>query len=284
MKRFTFSRRSLLKSFSISSFAYVTTPKIAIASPKNFDEEKDLLPPEKPFFTVSERLRLAELCEEIFPGAVKLGAVNYIEILLNAFEYSPPKIFAGGPYSGRLPFKHIPLVKTNNFKDFLPLNRVQERAWRLRLYGSDGVPEGGPNDEVVGKITGWRELFKLGTQPVRAEVEPNSGLEITYVWGGLSQPQAKVFREVLTELTLESIFGAPEYGGNRDGEGWKVIHYEGDVQPYGYAVYSGKDGKYIERKTHPVTLPNPGEDPEPFDDMMRGFLRLMSFFSGGNKK
>ena len=30
------------------------------------------------------------------------------------------------------------------------------------------------------------------------------------------------------------MYGAPEYGGNRDLVGWRSIGFEGDVQPRGY--------------------------------------------------
>ena len=30
------------------------------------------------------------------------------------------------------------------------------------------------------------------------------------------------------------MYGAPEYGGNRDLVGWRYIDFEGDVQPRGY--------------------------------------------------
>ena len=30
------------------------------------------------------------------------------------------------------------------------------------------------------------------------------------------------------------MYGAPEYGGNRDGVVWRSIGYEGDVQPRGF--------------------------------------------------
>ena len=35
------------------------------------------------------------------PGAAALGAVDYIDGLLGAFASDPPRIFAGGPFSGR---------------------------------------------------------------------------------------------------------------------------------------------------------------------------------------
>jgi hypothetical protein len=30
------------------------------------------------------------------------------------------------------------------------------------------------------------------------------------------------------------MYGAPEYGGNRDGSGWRAIGFDGDVQPRGW--------------------------------------------------
>jgi hypothetical protein len=32
----------------------------------------------------------------------------------------------------------------------------------------------------------------------------------------------------------EGMYGAPEYGGNRDQAGWKAIGFSGDVQPRGW--------------------------------------------------
>jgi hypothetical protein len=35
--------------------------------------------------------------------------------------------------------------------------------------------------------------------------------------------------------TLQFMYGAPEYGGNRDLVGWEFTNYDGDVQPRGYS-------------------------------------------------
>ena len=37
-----------------------------------------------------------------------------------------------------------------------------------------------------------------------------------------------------TTHACEGAYGAPEYGGNRDGAGWRAIQFPGDVQPRGY--------------------------------------------------
>ena len=91
------------------------------------------------FFSQKERIALAGLCDSILPKSAQMGAVEYIEQLLTAFDHDPPRIFAGGPYSGRRPFwkEGVPsaIYPENEFKRFVPLTRLQEKAWRWRIYG-----------------------------------------------------------------------------------------------------------------------------------------------------
>ena len=42
------------------------------------------------------------------------------------------------------------------------------------------------------------------------------------------------FTSLLFEHTIEGLYAAPEYGGNRGLAGWKDIGFPGDVQPRGY--------------------------------------------------
>ena len=39
--------------------------------------------------------------DEWGPGAGEAGAADYVDRLLGAFAFDPPRIWAGGPYSGR---------------------------------------------------------------------------------------------------------------------------------------------------------------------------------------
>jgi hypothetical protein len=43
------------------------------------------------------------------------------------------------------------------------------------------------------------------------------------------------FLELLHGHCCEGMYGAPEYGGNRDGVGWAYLGRDGDVQPRGYS-------------------------------------------------
>ena len=51
------------------------------------------------------------------------------------------------------------------------------------------------------------------------------------------------FRALLYGHACEGCYGAPEYGGNRDGLGWAAIGFPGDAQPRGYTdqEVSGRD-------------------------------------------
>jgi len=121
------------------------------------------------YLTDTERRVLGACADAIFPpdesgpGAAELGAVDFIDNLLTAFEHDPPHLHAAGPFSNRNPYpagdgsasKRFP---QDEFLEFLPLPRVHRAGWQLRLYGSRGTPGGGPNDDVIG----LRDLLRDG--------------------------------------------------------------------------------------------------------------------------
>src|SRR5262245_42951285 len=84
-----------------------------------------------------------------FPGAGAAGAADYVDVVLGAFEFDPPRIWAGGPYSGRA-------GGDAGFDEFLPLSRVEELAWRTRIEGSRGMRE----REWNGPVRGWQEIYR----------------------------------------------------------------------------------------------------------------------------
>jgi hypothetical protein len=152
------------------------------------------------------------------PGAEEAGVVDYIDGFLGAFTFDPPRIWAGGPSSGR----HGGAA---GFATFHSLSRLDELAWRTRIEGSQGKPEREFNGPVVGLQQRYRDaLAALGDDFAEAD--------------GKEQRQRlradEEFLDLLWEHCCEGMYGAPEYGGNRDGVGWEYIDYEGDVQPRGY--------------------------------------------------
>jgi hypothetical protein len=256
-----------------------------------------LLPPgcaSSGFFSAGERRTLGALANAILPpddtaGGAALGAVEYIETLLTAFDHDVPMIFLGGPYSGRAPFSDdhgAPSASAppNSFVTPVALDRVAERAWRLRLYGSSGVAGGGPNDAVLGPVVGLRDLVKqaitqadgaAGTTPV-ASLDSDA---LAALFAGLDAE----LRDALTSLVSQAAFGAPEYGGNPGGAGWRLVHFPGDQMPLGYSLYDVAAGLYRERGDAPVTTADPDGDPEPMDDDTRAFLLQLVTTLGGKE-
>ena len=154
-----------------------------------------------------------------FTGGGATGTAEYVDRTLGAFTFDPPRIWAGGPYSGRA-------GGTAGFDAFLPLSRVEELAWRTRLEGSLGIAE----REWNGAVRGWQEVYREGIAALgdgfldRDEDAQRAALD-----------EVRDLRDLLFEHACEATYGAPEYGGNRELSGWRAIRYAGDVQPRGWS-------------------------------------------------
>jgi hypothetical protein len=152
------------------------------------------------------------------PGAAALGTADYVDTFLGAFHFDPPRIWAGGPFSGRAGGEA-------SFGEFMALSRLEELAWRTRIEGSQGRPEREFNGPVVGLQQRYRDgLAALGAdfadctpddQDARLDADPE-------------------FKALLYRHVCEGAYAAPEYGANRDTAGWRAIGFPGDVQPRGY--------------------------------------------------
>ena len=221
--------------------------------------------PAPPYFSHEERSVLGALADAVLPpddepGGSALGAVDYIENLLTAFTQETPLIYAGGPYSGRNPVPDDPATTSsaNDFESFLPLDRVAQRSWALRIYGSAGVPGGGPNDAITGPVVGLREAVASAITQAKTVIPPGVSVSALAATDRASMLQAidKTTQDAIIELVLEGAFAPPEYGGNTDLGGWKMTHFEGDSLPYGYSTYdttTGKvDGPTLDRLQHQV--------------------------------
>jgi Gluconate 2-dehydrogenase subunit 3 len=152
------------------------------------------------------------------PGATALGVADYIDGLLGAFAVDPPRIWAGGPFSGR--YGGVP-----SFGEFLRPSALEELAWRTRIEGSQGVAE----RELNGPVTGWQQEYRDGL----------AALGVDFAALPPADQDARLdafpeFKQLLYDHACEGAYGAPEYGGNRDLGGWRAIGFPGDVQPRGY--------------------------------------------------
>jgi hypothetical protein len=167
------------------------------------------------FLTQHEHDVVRQLADRLLPphgefvGGGAAGTADYVDLALGAFNVDPPRIWAGGPYSGRHGGEA-------GFDEFLPLSRVEELAWRTRIEGSRGIAE----REWNGPVRGWQEIYRDGIAALGGDLDLDA------------QPELKL---LLFEHACEASYGAPEYGGNRDLTGWRAIGYAGDMQPRGWS-------------------------------------------------
>ncbi len=152
------------------------------------------------------------------PGATAAGVAGYVDQLLGAFTFDPPRIWAGGPVSGRA-------GGPAGFAAFHRLSPLDELAWRTRIEGSGGRPE----REFNGPVVGYQERYRQGLAALGGDFPDLDPAD-----------QAKRLRadpdfcDLLYTHVCEGMYGAPEYGGNRDLLAWRAIGFEGDVQPRGW--------------------------------------------------
>jgi len=157
------------------------------------------------------------------PGAREADVTGYIDSMLaqlGALDEAAPLIFAGGPWSNRHTSGPDLMAR------FVTLDPVARIAWRKRLQG-------------------WQEQYRTGI----AALDKLAGGDFTKASHAgqdkiLASESASTFMAVLYEHTIEGLYCAPEYGGNRDLVGWKDIAFPGDIQPRGYTPdeVTGSDG------------------------------------------
>ena len=157
------------------------------------------------------------------PGAREAGVTGYIDSMLGALgalDGDAPPVFAGGPWSNRHTSGPDLMAR------FVALDPVTRIAWRRRL-------------------TGWQQQYRQGV----AALDRLAGGDFTRASRArqdkiLASSPVSTFMSLLFEHTIEGLYAAPEYGGNRGLAGWKDISYPGDSQPRGYtpSEVSGSDG------------------------------------------
>ena len=167
-----------------------------------------------------------------FPSASAAGAGSYIDTLLGAFTFDPPRIWGGGPFSGRW-------GGDATFEDWLPLGAVEELAWRTRIEGSQGIAE----REFNGPVIGLQQRYREGIAALGADFADADGEE-----QDRRLDADPGFKDLLYTHTCEALYGDPVYGGNRDRSVWRAIDFAGDIQPRGYT-----DVEVTQREKTPVS-------------------------------
>jgi hypothetical protein len=144
------------------------------------------------------------------PGAHEAAVVRYLDTMLSAFQSSPPKLFAGGPWSNRQ------TSGPDHLATFVEPDAVQTAAWKKRIAGLR-------NDYAAG--------VKALDAAAGTDFTKASASEQDQILTGQAD-----FTALLFSHTIEGMYSIPEYGGNAGRVGWIEIGYPGDSQPRGYTA------------------------------------------------
>jgi Gluconate 2-dehydrogenase subunit 3 len=216
-----------------------------------------------PVFSHTERTMLRGFADVVIPrddtpGGSELGAVTYIERLITAFAATTPAIYAGGPYSGRVPYPGG-TTPTSDFARFVELDRVSLAAWQK---------------ETADIETRLRAGLASAAHTTTKSIDDLAHADFVALFDA-ADPE---FQALMIDLVSEAAWAAPEYAGNPGQAGWKLIHFEGDSLPLGYSQWNG--ATHVERPEAPLSTANPS-DPEPLTDDVRQILATVIAFLGG---
>jgi hypothetical protein len=252
------------------------------------------------FLSREQAATCAAICARIIPstdpmtgapvaGATEAHAVVFIDRLLAAFQLPTsvadhPAIYLRGPYSSRNPFPNYatgepshryprgPLSRIGQTR-FVPIDALQELAWRLLIEGRDVALAKAP--AWLSKT--WVAQVKAGTisgpNPMGLQKIYQSGLkafddysaalfEVPFAHATAQQQDlmleaagnvvltnlpapspagapadAKTLFPYIVNHTFEGSYGLPEYRGRRSNPLWAEINWDGDTQPLGNSIY-----------------------------------------------
>ena len=191
---------------------------------------------------------------ETDPGALEANVIAYIDLFLGAFNIPAPlgpRIWGEGPFSGRAgpppwPFGgSAPDPYPDDFARTAPLSAVDLLSWRTLLEGTKGLPERKWADVAAGgKYVGLQEQYVQGVKDLDSAASQMFPPNKDFVSLNPVEQDLLIARPDITtgwpslvfQHCAEGMYGAPEYGGNKDLVGWKYIGFPGDAQPRGYTA------------------------------------------------
>jgi len=200
-------RNFLLRAGAGLSAAWVSAnwPALLSAATHAHEAAKAATPPKFEFFTPEEAAEIEAITARIIPtddtpGAREAGVVYFIDRGLATFGADDQKMYREG----------LPELQS----------RVSEVFPSVAKFAA-ATPE--QQDEILNSFEEHAETSQKAIKPAQRTIRP--------------RPGAQSFFETLRQHTIAGFLIDPDYGGNQDGVGWKVIGREREhifQAPFGY--------------------------------------------------
>ena len=219
-------------------------------------------------------------------------------LLVGTPAFAGRPLFGSGPFSGRTPFPDSATgtpstnFPPNEFLIPLQLPRVKRLAWTARLLGVAAVPELAANPLAATQPdVDMRQRYRDGLAQVNAystaqygstfdQLDPTQQDAIVKMVKSLDRS----FYDLIINHTIEGMLCAPEYGGNRNGVGWQLTHFDGDSQPLGYTIFNTTTQMYVELPDKPNSTLDPDDDCSGFSaDMMKLLHSALVILAGAQQ-
>lgn len=194
-------------------------------------------PGELRFFTESEAATLDALLATILPsddespGAREAQVLNYIDFRLSEYEEGfGRRVFRQPPYAQPYDGDEPPGPNTDEViwvpRDELPRYGYQSGRNPQEIY-RDGLAE----VDALARSEFGAPLGDLGEADQEALVAMMAE-ESGDVDEGLRQPSLNAFFDTVRQDLVEGMFSDPQYGGNAEFIGWRLIGYPGAQRAY----------------------------------------------------
>jgi hypothetical protein len=155
----------------------------------------------------------------------------------------------------------------------------------VQVLGSAAVAGSDFNAGVLQPVIAWRERYRSGLAAIQSQGQEMFGADFPALTAEQQDRTLKAsdqkFISLITDHTLEGMFCAPEYGGNKDRVGWTLLGYDGDSQPLGYSIFDETTMSYKERPDKPNSTADPDEEFAGVDAVTEQFLRGVVRVVGG---
>lgn len=199
--------------------------------------------------------------DENDPGAREAGVLNYIDFALSKGDGFNEPIYRFPPYA-------------QGFEGDEPPEEAQDTPFEVIWVPQDELDRYGYQSTLTA-----REIFRVGLASLDRYTNQEYGSDFTELSegqqdqvlmaleddeaDGFNEPSAQDFFDLVREFTIQGMFADPQYGGNRDMIGWRLLNHPGAQRAYTPVDMTTEGHNFPIQRMTQLTHMHPGQDANP---------------------